>query len=368
MGGRSMTVGLRHIDRFKDRHGRVRYYYRPPGGKRVALPDPDHPGFLAAYHRAAAAAPKPVKAPSRGADGTFDRLVFDYYRSAEFRALKASSQAVTRGILDAFCREHGHRLVEQMKRQNASKIIGDKADTPAAANNLRKKLRVLMKFAIANEWREDDPLATIPRYKEGTHHTWKEEEIAAFEARWPIGSRQRLVFALALYTGQRRADLAKMTWRAYDEAAGVIEVAQEKLAMEQRDERLYIPVHRDLARVLAATKREHVMILATSFGKAFAVAGLGNYMADAIAAAGLPDRCVLHGLRKAAARRLAEAGCTAHQIAAITGHKTLSEIERYTKSAEQKGLARAAVTRLEEHSADNDSQPSSRFGKTEAKS
>jgi integrase len=38
----------------------------------------------------------------------------------------------------------------------------------------------------------------------------------------------------------------------------------------------------------------------------------------------------MHGLRKAAARPLAEAGCTTHEIAAITGHKTLSEVERYT--------------------------------------
>ncbi|WP_261763188.1 tyrosine-type recombinase/integrase [Asaia bogorensis] len=54
-----------------------------------------------------------------------------------------------------------------------------------------------------------------------------------------------------------------------------------------------------------------------------------------------------HGLRKAAARRLAEAGCTPHQIAAITGHKTLSEIERYTRAADQKKLAEEAMKRME---------------------
>ncbi len=80
-------------------------------------------------------------------------------------------------------------------------------------------------------------------------------------------------------------------------------------------------------------------------------------MADAIAKAGLPERCVLHGLRKAAARRLAEAGCSSKQIASITGHKSLDEVERYTAKADQKILARAAVTRLEEHTRDKDSQP-----------
>ncbi len=66
-------------------------------------------------------------------------------------------------------------------------------------------------------------------------------------------------------------------------------------------------------------------------------------MSKAIRAAKLPVRCKAHGLRKAAARRLAEAGCTAKQIQAITGHKTLAEVERYTRKADQVRLARKAM-------------------------
>ncbi len=68
-------------------------------------------------------------------------------------------------------------------------------------------------------------------------------------------------------------------------------------------------------------------------------------MSDAIREAGLPSRCKAHGLRKAAARRLAEAGCSASEIAAITGHKTLAEVERYTRAADQERLARQAIKR-----------------------
>ncbi|MFX6357469.1 tyrosine-type recombinase/integrase, partial [Acinetobacter baumannii] len=57
------------------------------------------------------------------------------------------------------------------------------------------------------------------------------------------------------------------------------------------------------------------------------------------------ERCKAHGLRKAAARRLAEAGCSASEIAAITGHKTLAEVERYTRAADQERLARQAIQR-----------------------
>jgi integrase len=59
--------------------------------------------------------------------------------------------------------------------------------------------------------------------------------------------------------------------------------------------------------------------------------------------AGLSSACTFHGLRKAACRRLAEAGCTVHEIAAISGHASLAEIERYTRAADQERLARMAM-------------------------
>jgi integrase len=57
-------------------------------------------------------------------------------------------------------------------------------------------------------------------------------------------------------------------------------------------------------------------------------------------------QCSAHGLRKLAAKRLAEAGCSDRQIMAITGHKTVSEVSRYTKAAEQAKLAEQAMARL----------------------
>ena len=95
-------------------------------------------------------------------------------------------------------------------------------------------------------------------------------------------------------------------------------------------------------------------MLTIAFNKPFSDAGYGNMMAAAISAAGLPDRCVLHGLRKAAARRLAEAGCTEKEIAAVTGHTTLKEVARYTRAADQKRPAAGAVAKLTEQMLDAD--------------
>ena len=54
------------------------------------------------------------------------------------------------------------------------------------------------------------------------------------------------------------------------------------------------------------------------------------------------EECSFHGLRKAACRRLAEAGCSVNEIAAVSGHATLREVQRYTKAVDQERMARSA--------------------------
>ena len=75
--------------------------------------------------------------------------------------------------------------------------------------------------------------------------------------------------------------------------------------------------------------------LVTAKGRPFTAAGFGNWFREACDAAGLAKGCSAHGLRKAACRRLAEAGCSANVIASISGHKTLKEVSRYTRDADQ---------------------------------
>jgi integrase len=179
----------------------------------------------------------------------------------------------------------------------------------------------------------------MKKFKAGEFHTWTEDEIAQFEVRWPVGSTQRLAFAVLLFTGQRVSDVAAM--EATDINAEGICVTQIKTKTK-----LVIPSHPELATVLATSAAVEGALIRTSFGKRFTQKGRANFMAEAIDKAGLPDRCVTHGLRKAAARRLAEAGCSVHEIMAITGHRTLAEVERYTKATEQKRLARTAMGRL----------------------
>jgi hypothetical protein len=62
--------------------------------------------------------------------------------------------------------------------------------------------------------------------------------------------------------------------------------------------------------------------------------------------AGLPAHCRLHGLKKSGMRRGAEKGTTAHELMAFSGHKTLTEVQRYTNAADRKRLAESELAKL----------------------
>jgi integrase len=100
--------------------------------------------------------------------------------------------------------------------------------------------------------------------------------------------------------------------------------------------------------VLDGTPLDQMTFITTRFGTPFAPVGFTNWFKLACRKAGLPSRASVHGLRKAAARRLAEAGCSAPEIAAITGHASLREVQRYIASADQVRLARAAMRKAVE--------------------
>ena len=105
------------------------------------------------------------------------------------------------------------------------------------------------------------------------------------------------------------------------------------------------PIHPQLALALAALPRINLTFLVTTRGAPFSSGGFSHWFRRICREAGLPSNCTPHGLRKAAGRRLAEAGCTEKQIAAYLGHESLREVERYTKAADRKRLAGQAMER-----------------------
>lgn len=332
-----------HVQGFTDRHGKPRYYFRRAGSPRVALPGlPYSPEFMAAH--AAAMGGEGMKidvGASRTIPGTINALTVAYFNSPAFSTLSATTRATYRGIIENFRGEHGDKRVQLLQGPHIARMMAKKAATPAAANNLLRMLRLLMRFAVVQGWRRDDPTIGLKAFKmrAGGFHTWTEDEIALFEAKYSVGTRARLALGLLLYTAQRRSDVVLM---------GRQHIRNEVLTITQQKTGAHveIPVLSDLRKILDSTPSDHLTFLVAAGGKPFTAAGFGNWFREMCGKAALPKNCAAHGLRKAASRRLAEAGCTAHQIMAITGHKTLREVTRYTEAVDRSGLARAAMAKL----------------------
>src|SRR5450759_5330131 len=246
-----------------------------------------------------------------------------------------STQRPLRGILERFRAEHGDKRIALLQRQHIITLLRSKKRF--AARHWLMAIRALMKYAIEFGLREDNPATGVklPNLRTDGYHSWTEAEIAQFQAHHGPGTTARLALTLLLYTGQRRGDVIRLGRQHIRD--GVVHVRQQKTGIE-----LAIPIHAILAAIIAQTPANHLTLLTTQTGKPFSAAGFGNWFRDRCNEAGL-SHCSAHGLRKAAARRLAEAGCTMHEIAAITGHASLSEIQRYTKAVDQRRLALSAM-------------------------
>jgi integrase len=321
------------------RDSRAYYYLRRRGFPRVRLPGlPWSPTFMAAYEAAMSGARTAIGA-GRVKHGSVAAVVAEYFDSQKFFGSKsAGTQRMRRGILERFRAAYGDRPFALLPPEWIEALLDNKP--PHAARSWLVTLRSLCQFAVKRRYLRTDPTANIKlrAIKGDGFHTWTEDEIAQFEAHHPVGTKPRLALALLLYTGQRRSDVVRMGRQHIRD--GVLTVKQQKTGVP-----LEIPVHSHLQAVLDATPSENLTFLVTATGKPYGGNAFTEQFRNWCDAAGLPQRCKPHGLRKAACRRLAEAGCSANEIMAFSGHATMKELVRYTKSADQARLARNAMAK-----------------------
>lgn len=279
--------------------------------------------------------------PSRIAAGTLDALLAAYRRSPEWRGLRPASRATYSTYLRVF--DHrGDLPISEVNRRLLIEIrnaIAIKRGN-GAANGFMNAAAALFAWATTNEWIASSPATAIKRIAGGHLPPWSEAQLSS--AMKALPEHYRRVVVLAAHTGQRRGDLCRLPWTAYD--GRTIRLIQHKTGVP-----LVLPVHRDLKRELDAWRqeaRDSVLILTPPRAGAWQPNHLSEEMKRVLTVAGLPGLNV-HGLRKLAATRLAQAGCSIHEICAVLGWKTLAMAELYTRAAEQEALAEAAVVRLE---------------------
>jgi integrase len=332
----------KYVQGFVDRDGRAYHYFRRHGSPRVPLPGLLwSPEFMAAYTRALDRSNRIV-----GKRGSIADIVEKYV--ADFPAYASITRIGRRRILRNYARDFGARPIASVTTDELTRLLASMP--PGAAENLLKAIRGLMKWGVEKGEIKTDPSAGVKlkRNKGPGFHTWSEDEIAQFEFHHKIGSKARLAFGLLLYTAQRRGDVIRMGRQhlrdCQDEhlrAHGVRNVLP--LRQQKTGTPVAVPVLPELQAIIDATPSEHLTFIVNAWGKPFTPGAFSNWFREQCDAAGLPKVCSAHGLRKAACVRLAEAGCSVHMIMSISGHKSLAEVERYTREVERARLANQAM-------------------------
>lgn len=324
--------------------GKTYLSFRKGKGKRIRLPDdPTGAEFMEAYQAALTGQPlpDPREKVTRAAPGSIAALIASYKQSDKYLRLRPTSKGQYDHRLETIRNDHGHRSVSGLEPRRINNVILQPfANRPGSALDTLKKLRVLIRHAIRIGWLKQDPSVGLERPKIKEIRAWKDAELAAFEARWPLGTKQRTAYALQLYLGTARVDTHLMTWPQIEEDIATYERSKTGVPV-------YIGIADELRKALAAWPRTHVTVINTAYGRPFTIDGYSRFMRDAITAAGLPLDCKPHGLRKALGRRLADAGASAHNIMSALGHKTLAEADRYTRETDRRHGGRAAIQKLD---------------------
>ena len=238
-------IRLPYIHEYIDITGAVRRDVRRRGFKKVPLPGlPGWDEFMRAYQEAIAGAAPAARRSHK--DGTVADLVTRYDGSPKFDKLSESSKAQYREQLDRFVIEHGHRYVLDLTADKAEKVIVKIGTTrPGLANKYRAILSAVFRYAVRLRLRADNPFSAevIDAYKLGSYRSWTDGEMETYRKRWPLGTRERLAYAVLLYTGQRISDAIKLT------RSDVFSISQKKTGAELQNPEAPCARARDQGRV-----------------------------------------------------------------------------------------------------------------------
>ena len=326
----------------EDRHGKLRHRLRRTvGGRKIDayLPGPyGSPEFRQAYEEAIEGA---RIAGRRAQPGTIGYLIEAHLDSVAYRNLAPITKSNKRARLDWLKQTAGNGRYSTMQPRHVEALMAKKGG-PVAANRLRKDLSQLFRFAAKRlGYTGTNPAALADAHKAETtgFHTWSDREIETYRATHATSTKARLAFEILLGTGAARQDAAALTRRN-------IRGARLFYRRGKTGQEVDLPILPELAVELAHLPLDQMMLLAHgNHGKGYTPESLGNWFRDQCTEAGLPH-CSAHGLRKAGARRLAEAGATEFEVMAFLAHRTAQEASRYVAAANRSTLTTSGMAKL----------------------
>jgi len=332
-----------HLHRQVTRHGKPVWYVRVGKGPRIRIRAVfGSSEFDAEYRAALAGNPEPSK---RGAAGGTLAWLIERYR--ETTAWADLSRATRRNRENHFKRvidTAGHQPIRSITQAVIIAGRDRRAGTPAQARNFLDAMRGLFRWAVEARLAAVDPIQGVryPKRKKGPGFpVWTEEDAAAYDRRWPVGTKERVWRDVLFYTGLRRGDAVRLGRQHIRD--GIATLRTEK---SQGTVTVTIPILPILQRTLDAGPIGQLAFICGRNRKPFTKESFGNAFKEACKAAGLQNRSA-HGCRKIAATRAAEAGATVAQLNAIFGWSGTAMASLYTEAADRKRLAIEAMPKVQ---------------------
>lgn len=356
-----MKISLHDVHTYNDRHGKLRCYFgRGTGAVPLTARPIGSAEWLRQYHAARDGQPIPAGngnskiGASRNVEGSIAAVIATYISSHEYRGLDDSTQRSYRVPFDLLRTDMGSLSVAHLRRRQIVALL-ETTESANAYNGLLVAVRKIIATAIKQDFRDDDPTATIEKMQ-GTNPfgrvSWTLEHIAAFRKRHQLGTMARAALEIAYVTGLRVSDLCRLSRQhlgADGKSFSIVPFKTRKIGTLVKQ-----PI-RDPEMIAALAscpvRGRDAPYLCTVTGKDFTSSELTGYFARWCKEAGLPDEIRAHGLRKACAVRMSHAGASNHEIMAWIGDRDPKMVELYTKDRDTELLSNSGADKVAAFSA-----------------
>lgn len=265
---------------------------------------------------------------------TLNEVIAEYQTTERWLNLAARTRFMYQDHVEKMA-GFGSKKLKDIERRDIVEFLNWFNSTPSVPKIMLVVLRNAFNHALDCGYITHSPIPPVKFVgKTNPIPRWTDAELEEFIATAPLYLARTIV--TALYTGQRRSDLANIMDCDYD--GRVVRVNQQKTG-----KRLIIPVHENLKQALDVKKPKPEMpyLLWNAHGDKWTACNLSRTVQRHAKKIGARNTTI-HGIRKSTASKLAEAGATVPQIAAITGH-SFKEVERYVTEADKMKLAEQAI-------------------------
>ena len=332
---------LPYLNRSVNRVGAVYWYVRRRHGPRIPIPgEYGSKAFLDAYHDAVAGIVR-AKPEMHASKGTLRWLADNWKRSSDWAGTSIATRKQRDNILARVLEDNGGCAIEDIDEAAIRAGRERRLATPAAANNFLKTMRALFRWAKEAQHVDRDPAGGVKFLKVKTKGftPWTLDDVAAYRARWPLGTRERLALEILINTGFRRGDAVSVGRQHLKDK--VIHITAGKNGVK-----LFIPVLPALADALAAGPVGDLTFLVGKRRLPYTKESFGNMFREWCDDAGVSKSA--HGIRKLAATMVADNGGSEQQLQALFGWTTNAMSALYTREANRQRQALQAAYRLME--------------------